>query len=158
MKVYLLCNRYSFSYKDYLYERLAVTRGCQFVNDVKDADMVVFDRFNVSEAKRADKLGIPVYIIEMNEDATRVDIRRYTPPEPLKEKEAVILVDGIKFVVRKIDNSHFGMRGWSDNQGHEAIWHIEQIADAPYYFEVKSWLRDDDVDLTLREYHWQEEQ
>jgi hypothetical protein len=72
----------------------------------------------------------------------------------MKEKEAVILVDDIKFVLRKIDNSHFGMRGWSDNQEHEAIWHIEQISDAPYYAEVKSWLRDDDVDLTLREYQW----
>jgi hypothetical protein len=141
-----------------LYERLAVTRGCEFVNNVEDADMAVFDRFNVSEAKHADKLGIPVYTIEINDDATRVDIRRYTTPEPMKEKEAVILVDGVKFVIRKIDNSHFGMRGWGDNQEHEAIWHIEQIADAPYYAEVKSWLRDDDVDLTLREYHWEKEQ
>ena len=158
MKVYLLCSRYRFSYKDYLYERLAVTRGCEFVNDVKDADMAVFDLFNISGAKRADKLGIPVYTIEMNEDAMRIDIRRYTTPELMKEKETIILVDDIKFVLRKIDNSHFGMRGWSDNQEHEAIWDIEQIADAPYYAEVKSWLRDDDVDLTLREYHWEKEQ
>ena len=71
MKVYLSCSRYSFSYRDYLYERLAVTRGCEFVNAVEDADMAVFDPFNVSEAKQADKLGIPVYTIEMNEDATR---------------------------------------------------------------------------------------
>lgn len=158
MKVYLLCSRYSFSYKDYLYERFAVTRGCEFVNAVEDADMAVFDRFNVSEAKHADKLGIPVYTIEMNEDATRVDIHRYTPPELMKEKETIILVDDIKFVLRKIDNSHFGMRGWSDKHVHEAIWHIEQVADAPYYAEVKSWLRDDDVDLSLREYHWEKEQ
>ena len=116
--------------------------------------MAVFDLFNVSEAKHADKLGIPVYTIEMNDDATRVDIRRYSKPPLMREKEAVILIDDIKFVIRKIDNSHLGMRGWSNNQEHEAVWHIEQIADAPYYGEIKSWLRDDDVDLTLREYHW----
>ena len=158
MKVYLLCSRYSFSYRDYLYERLAATRGCEFVNAVEDADMAVFDPFNVSEAKQADKLGIPVYTIEMNEDATRVDLRRYSAPELMKEKETIILVDGAKFVLRKIDNSHLGMRRWGDKEEHEAIWHIEQIADAPYYAEVKSWLRDDDVDLTLREYHWEKEQ
>ncbi len=155
MKVYLLCNRYGFSYRDHIYERLAVTRGCEFVNKIEKADMAFFDPFNQSEAKQAAKLGIPVYTIEMNDDATRVDIRRYTPPELMKEKMNIILVDGVKFVIKKIDNSHFGMRGWGDNQEHEAIWHIEQVADAPYYAEVKSWLRDDDVDLTLREYHWE---
>lgn len=157
MKVYLLCNRYGFSYRDYLCEKLAVTRGCEFVDSVEDADMAVFDLFNVSEAKQADKLGIPVYTIEMDEDAIRVDIRRYSTPELMKEKETVILVDGVKFVLRKIDNSHFGMRGWSDNQEHEAIWHIEQVSDAPYYGEVKAWLRDDDVDIALREYHWEKQ-
>lgn len=154
MKVYLLCNRYGFSYKDYLCEKLAVTRGCEFVDSVEEADMAVFDLFNVSEAKQTDKLGIPVYIIEMNDDATRVDIRRYTAPELLREKETVVLVDDMKFVLRKIDGSHFGMRYLCDKQEQEAIWHIEQVSDAPYYGEVKAWLRDDDVDLTLREYHW----
>lgn len=158
MKVYLLCNRYGFSYRDYLCEKLAVTRGCEFVDSVEEADMAVFDMFNVSEAKQTDKLGIPVYIIEMNENATRVDVRRYAAPELLREKETVILVDDMKCVLRKIDGSHFGMRYWNDKQEHEAIWHIEQVADAPYYGEIKSWLRDDDVDLTLREYHWEKEQ
>lgn len=155
MKVYLLCNRYGFAYRDYLYERLIITRSCEFVNTAEEADMAVFDLFNVSEAKQADKLGIPVYTIEMNDSATRIDLHRYTAPDLMKEKETIIFVDGIKFVIRKIDNSHFSIRDWSDKQEHEAIWHIEQVADAPYYAEIKSWLRDDDVDLTLREYQWE---
>lgn len=70
------------------------------------------------------------------------------------KKEAVIFVDGMEYVVKRIDIYHFSMDD-KKRPGHPAIWHIGQLhSDCPYREEIAGWLKDDSVDINLREYHW----
>jgi hypothetical protein len=70
------------------------------------------------------------------------------------QKEAIIIVDGMEYVVKRIDVHHFSMDD-KKRPGHPAIWHIGQLyGDCPYKEEITKWLRDDSVDINLREYYW----
>ncbi|MDD4439921.1 MAG: hypothetical protein PHS04_18095 [Tissierellia bacterium] len=73
------------------------------------------------------------------------------------QKEAVIFVDGMEYVVKRIDVHHFSMDD-KKRPGHPVIWHIGQLHyDCPYKEEITKWLRDDSVDISLREYHWEKQ-
>ena len=70
------------------------------------------------------------------------------------QKEAVIFVDDMEYVVKRIDIHHFSMDD-KKRPGHPAIWHIGQLYDdCPYKQEITKWLRDDSVDINLRRYYW----
>jgi len=71
------------------------------------------------------------------------------------EKEAVIFIDGMEYVVKRIDVHHFSMSD-PKRPGYQVIWHIGQLHyDCPYRQEITEWLRDDSIDISLREYHWE---
>lgn len=70
------------------------------------------------------------------------------------QKEAIIFVDNVEYVVKRIDIHHFSMFD-KKRLEHPVIWHIAQLyGDCPYKQEITKWLRDDSVDINLRKYYW----
>ena len=70
------------------------------------------------------------------------------------QKEAIIFVDDMEYVVKRIDVYHFSMFD-KKRPEYPAIWHIGQLyGDCPYKQAITKWLRDDSVDINLRRYYW----
>lgn len=70
------------------------------------------------------------------------------------QKEATIIVNGREFIVQRLDVHHFNMK-IKGSTSNGAIWHIAQVADdMPYKNDIAVWLKDDDYDINLKEYHY----
>lgn len=73
------------------------------------------------------------------------------------QKSAEITVDGIAYNIKRIDVHHFSMSDPRYPDCSMAIWHIAQLhEDAPYKDDVEKWLKDDEFEISNKEYSWED--
>ena len=79
--IYLLTDRFSMSFKDYIYYRYCMK--AVFVDSPENADIIIVSNSNLDNAHglRARFRDKPIYIIEMDENSMSVFMYQFVPKD-----------------------------------------------------------------------------